>query len=118
MKVILFVTKSVRNLGSLLVKMASKDGCSYIVSLKSVGFTTTNKGIGLVVFLIAFSFRNSLTMGRRDSHSVLAVCELTFLDTVIILKLLFRSKKVEAWVCREVGAEKVRKKMYNSPRSW
>ena len=109
-----FLVRYSKSFGSLAVKMTSKVS-AHMLYFQICWIYYTNRGIGLVIFLVAFSF----AIFNEGLDMVRVVCSLYvsyFLGTVITLKLLFRSERVEAWVCREVGAEKVRRRMYNSPK--
>ena len=65
------------HIASLIGSLAGKI-VAHILYFQICWVYYTNRGVGLVVFLMAFSFAFFKRRGRRDSHSVLAVCNLLF----------------------------------------
>ena len=106
MKFLKTVSRFVKHIGFLASKIVAP-----VLYFEICWVYYSSKGVGLVVALITFSF--ALFNEELDVIRILCLLYVSYLIGVIItLKLLFRSKKVEDWVCREVGAEKVRSKLY------
>lgn len=71
------------------------------------------RGVGFVIYMIAFI----LAFFSEGTDPIRVVCIIYvcyIFGLIICLKVAFQSKRLEDWVCREVGAERVRKKLYDS----
>ena len=109
MRILEALTKFVSIIGSLLSKVLA-----YLLYFQICFVYFSTRGIGFVIYMITFIF--AFFAQGVDPIRILCFVYVTYLfGLVVLLKLIFQSKKIEDWVCREVGAEKVRKKLYNSP---
>lgn len=114
---ILDFIKHVASLAVQFVKylpaLASKIA-AYILYLEICFVYYSTKGVGFVIYMLIFSF-GFFNQGTDPIRTFCLLYVAYLFGLIMVLQVVLRFKKVRDWLCREVGEERVLKKIYNSP---
>ena len=104
-----FAVQFVKHSATLVSKVAA-----YILYLQICWVYYSCRGVGFVFYLLIFSF--GFFNEGTDIIRTLCLLYVAYLFGVIMMiNVVLRIKRVQEWVCREVGTERVMRKLYNSP---